>query len=126
MPRYAAKRWSNPPVSGDVRWPPEAGWSSNVAGNLENDYFTLVRGWVFNTSAADVTSNYALTGTGEEPNSTIRTREFTTHSMTTFNQNELGLWTSGNSSANNVFFDDFAVRLEEARSVVGFTTPLMQ
>jgi hypothetical protein len=31
----------------------------------------------------------------------------------------------GNSSANKVYFDVFAVRLEEARSVVGFTTPLM-
>lgn len=133
MPRHGGKRWSNPPVAGDVQWPAESGWSTSSAAsaccsdeNINKDYFTLVRGWVFNTAASDVNANYALTGTAEESNSTIRTIEFTTHSMGTFNQNELGLWTSGNSSANNVYFDDFAVRLEEARSVVGFTTPLME
>ncbi len=133
MPRHGGKRWSNPPVAGDVQWPAEAGWSTSSVSsaccsdeNINKDYFTLVRGWVFNTAASDVNANYALTGTAEESNSTIRTIEFTTHSMGTFDQNELGLWTSGNSSANNVYFDDFAVRLEEARSVVGFTTPLME
>jgi hypothetical protein len=58
------KALSNPPVAGM-----SSGWlkpDGHVFGrlrvartNINKDYFTLVRGWVFNTAAYDVNANYA-------------------------------------------------------------------
>ena len=122
--RYKNERWSNPPAADDVKWPPDAGWSSNLAENLSKDHFTLVTGWVVNPA---LSLSFSLTGTGEEPNSTIRTNTFTTHSLSTFTQQEIGLQTAGPAAMdNNTYFDDFAVQMEGGAtgSQNGFTIPL--
>ena len=122
--RYKNERWSNPPAADDVKWPPDAGWSSNLAENLSKDHFTLVTGWVVNPA---LSLSFSLTGTGEEPNSTIRTYTFTTHSLSTFTQQEIGLQTAGPAAMdNNTYFDDFAVQMEGGAtgSQNGFTIPL--
>ncbi len=122
--RYKNERWSNPPATDDVQWPPDTGWSSNLAENLSRDHFTLVTGWVVNPA---LSSSFSLTGTGEEPNSTIRTNTFTTNSLSTFTQQEIGLQTAGPAAMeNNTYFDDFAVQMEGGAtgSQNGFTIPL--
>jgi prepilin-type N-terminal cleavage/methylation domain-containing protein len=120
--RYADLRWSNPPVTGqtddcqnDIQWPPDAGWSTNLSpylcqnGTTYVDYFTLVQGWVINSS---VSSTFKLTGTTEEPNSIIRTNTFTTNSLTSFTQQEIGLQVAGEGMATyGTYFEDFAVRM---------------
>jgi prepilin-type N-terminal cleavage/methylation domain-containing protein len=121
--RYANERWSNPPATDDVQWPPDEGWSSDLPGNLSKDHFTLVRGWVINSA---LSSSFALTGTTEEPNSTIRTNTFTTHGLGSFVQQEIGLQTAGAGMTNNTYFDDFGVQLEGSATggESGFSTPL--
>lgn len=108
--RLGNSRWSNPVAAGDVQWPPDAGWSS--APDATKDHFTLIQGWVMNTDAS-VTSSFLLTGTAEEPNSIIQTNIYTTHGLTTFTQQELGLQVAGHGMATyGTYFDDFAVRLK--------------
>lgn len=120
---YSNKRWSNPPASGDVQWPPDADWSSDLTRDLSKDHFTLVQGWVINPA---LTSSFSLTGTTEEPNSTIRTNTFTTHSLSSFTQQEIGLQTAASGMSPDTYFDDFAIQLEGSTTggESGFTTPL--
>jgi hypothetical protein len=143
--RYADLRWSNPPVTGqpdqcknDIQWPPDAGWSLDLSpylcqnGTTYADYFTLVQGWVINSGAdgsgtGNVSDYYKLTGTTEEPNSTIRTNKFTTNSLSSFTQQEIGLQVSGsNMATSGTYFDDFAVRLSgfAVSESNGFSNPL--
>lgn len=119
--RYGNKRWSNPPATDDVKWPPDAGWSTAL--NSSQDHFTLVQGWVINPV---LTSSFELTGTTEEPSSTIRTSTFTTHSLSSFVQQEIGLQSAAEGMDEQTYFDDFAVQLEVSATggLSGFTTPL--
>jgi hypothetical protein len=109
--RLGNSRWSNPVAAGDVQWPPDAGWSL-VPLDATKDHYTLIQGWVMNTDAS-VASSFLLTGTAEEPNSIIQTNTFTTHGLTTFTQQELGLQVAGSGMATyGTYFDDFAVKLK--------------
>jgi|GEM_PF-980533 len=122
--RNSNKRWSNPPATDDVQWPPDAGWSTDLAGNLSKDHFTLVQGWVINPA---LTSTFALrTDTTEEPNSTIRTNMYTTHGLSSFAQQEIGLQSAAAGMDANTYYDDFGVQLESSTTggETGFTTPL--
>lgn len=136
--RKANLRWSNPPVmtssdppvcDDDVQWPPDADWSTSLSTYLcldgtYRDHFTLVQGWVINSSYA---STFKLTGTTEEPNSTIRTNTFTTNSLVSFTRQEIGLQVSGESMATTgTYFDDFAVRMTGAGAPesTGLSSPL--
>ncbi|MCX5849014.1 MAG: type II secretion system protein [Deltaproteobacteria bacterium] len=119
--RKANLRWSNPPATDDIQWPPDTGWSSAL--DPTKDYFTLVQGWVMNSALA---SSFKLTGTTEEPNSTIRTTLFTTNGLTSFTQQEVGLQTAGTDMYNNTYFEDFAVIMLGAgiQENTGFSSPL--
>lgn len=127
---YANQRWSNPPATGDVQWPPDAGWkpippaTDISAENISKDHFTLVQGWVINPAFA---STFALRpATAEEPYSTIRTNTFTTHGLSSFVQQEIGLQSAAAGMDNNTYFDDFGVQMEGGvtGSDNGFSTPL--
>ena len=142
----ANKRWSNPLAYGvaddlcddDVQWPPAAGWSTDTTINLcktgttpsHSDHFTLVQGWVINPAinrSITSTGTVLMTGTTEEPNSTIRTNAFTTHGLGTFTQQEMGLQTAASGMDQYTYFDDFGVKMigGTTGSNNGFSTPLM-
>lgn len=130
--RYGNLRWSSPPVAGDIQWPPDAGWSDSadtLAANQSRDHFTLVQNWVINpalSSTVTLENGLSPTGTIEEPNSIVRTTNYTTHSLSSFTQSELGLHTFGAGMSNNTYFDDFAVQMEGATTggTQGFSSPL--
>ncbi len=116
--RLANPRWSNPVAAGDVQWPPDAGWSL-VPLDAAKDHFTLVQGWVVNTALA---SSFVRIDTGEEPTSIIQTNTFTTHGLTTFTQQELGLQVAGSGMATyGTYFEDFAIKLKGSG---GYISPL--
>jgi hypothetical protein len=135
---YANKRWSNPPAGGvaddlcddDVQWPPDTGWFTKPEinrcknGTTHSDHFTLVQGWVINPALT--LSFKLLPSTTEEPNSTIRTTTFTTHGLTTFVQQEIGLQSAAAGMDDNTYFDDFGVQMEAGvtGSDYGFSSPL--
>ncbi|MHB8139140.1 MAG: hypothetical protein ACYDGO_12250 [Smithellaceae bacterium] len=116
--RLTNPRWSNPVAAGDVQWPPDAGWSL-VPLDATKDHFTLVQGWVVNPA---VSSSFARIDTGEGPTSIIQTNTFTTHGLTTFTQQELGLQVAGSGMATyGTYFEDFAIKLKGS---VGYISPL--
>lgn len=124
---YENKRWSNPPAAGDINWPPDAGWSTAL--NSSKDHFTLIQGWVVNpalSSTVTLENGLSPTGTIEEPNSIVRTTNLTTHSLTTFAQQEIGLQTAAAGMNNLTYFDDFGVQMEGGGTGgdYGFTSPL--
>ena len=106
-----------PACTDDVQWPPDAGWSSNLSAYLclrDHWFFTLVQGWVVNSTYS---STFQLTGTTEEPYSTIRTNTFTTNSLSSFTQQEIGVQSAGSYAVTagtltqGTYFDDFGFRL---------------
>ena len=121
--RYANKRWSSPPMTDDINWPPEDGWSDDQGAYQTADHFTLIQNWKINPSFS---STVWLTGTSEEPNSIVRTTEYTTHNLSDFTQNEIGLHTFGDGMTNSVYFDDFAIQMVGATTggTQGFSYPL--
>lgn len=115
--RLTNPRWSNPAATGDVQWPPDAGWS--LALDPTKDHFTLVQGWVVNSA---VSSSFLLTGTTEELNSIIQTNTFTTNGFINFTQQELGLQVAGSGMATyGTYFEDFAVKLKGSG---GYISPM--
>jgi prepilin-type N-terminal cleavage/methylation domain-containing protein len=124
------KRWSNPPATGDVQWPPDAGWSADLPGNQSKDHFTLLQGWVINPAVAStVTLQNGLSPDGttiEEPNSIVRTTNYTTHALSSFAQQEIGLQSAGAGMDNSTYFDDFAIQMEGSATggENGFSSPL--
>ena len=87
------------------------------------DHFTLIQNWKINPSFSNTVW---LTGTSEEPNSIVRTTEYTTHNLSDFTQNEIGLHTFGDGMTNSVYFDDFAIQMVGATTggTQGFSYPL--
>ena len=99
-----------------VNWPPDDVDDTSAA----NDTFTLIQ-WDPNLDAS-----VDRIGTGNELNAVIRSNSLTTPSSGAFTQSELALHTFGSSSAD-VFFDDFAVRLENSSGgEMGFLPPVQQ
>jgi len=116
--RLTNPRWSNPAAAGDVQWPPNAGWSL-VPLEPTIDHFTLVQGWVVNPA---LSSLFVRIDTGEGPTSIIQTNTFTTHGLTTFTQQELGLQVAGSGMATyGTYFEDFAVKLKGSG---GYISPI--
>lgn len=95
-------RLANP--RGEVNWPPR----DPDYTNPDNDYFTLVQ-W------DEVNGPTALMGTGNEQDAVIRTDISPAGTMPE-NTPKLGLHTWGDNVANHIFFDDFAIRLEDGET----------
>jgi len=118
--RHGNPRWSNPPGSGEIYWPPRtsASWAP------ENDHFTLIQDWFIHTAEPSI----ALTGTMDEPNAILRMNSFTTPQSGTFSQEEIGLHTFGRTreSGAPVYFDDFAIRLPGGPGSSEFLPPIQQ
>ncbi|MCK9230941.1 MAG: pilus assembly PilX N-terminal domain-containing protein [Syntrophales bacterium] len=121
--RFGNLRWRSPVQAGDVRWPPEEGWSDDQAANIPYDYFTLIQNWVINPNFS---SSVWLAGTAEEPNAIVRTTQYTTHNLANHTQSEIGLHTFGSGMNLNTYFDDFGIQLVGATTggTRGFTSPL--